>query len=142
MAAKRIDVLDRSCYLYRLRTGGSITTSVNDRHFEVFSQYERLFRIVEEADGAYDAYRAELFRAMINHYLVILGNPRRLRRGRRREFFRRMVRDYRRFLPGTGYPRQRGVAGLKHRLVERNAYTAYASLRFAHRVRTAISSPS
>lgn len=139
MAAGSIDLLDRHCYLYRLRAGGSITTSVNDRHFEVFAQYERLFRIVEEAAGAYDAFKPELFRAMINHYLVILGNPRRLRSGKRREFFGRIVRDYRRFLPGDGYARQAGVAGLKHRLVAFNSYAAYAWLRLAYRAVTSTS---
>jgi CDP-glycerol glycerophosphotransferase len=133
MAAGRIDVLDRNCYMYRLQSGGSITTSMGQRHFEVFDQYTRLFEIVERAGGAYDAFRPELFRAMINHYLVILGNPHRLRPEMRREFFRRIVRDYRRFLPRNGYPRLSGVAGLKHRLVRHNAYAAYASLRMAYR---------
>ncbi|HZM84294.1 MAG TPA: glycosyltransferase family 2 protein [Candidatus Limnocylindrales bacterium] len=135
MAAEVIDVLERHCYNYRLQTGGSITTSRNARHFEVFDQYERLFEIVAAAGGGYDIFRPELFRAMLNHYLVILGNPRRLLPSMRREFFARMVRDYRRFLPPQGFAHQTGVAGLKQRLVERNAYAAYASLRLAYRLR-------
>lgn len=137
MAAKRIDILHRNCYLYRHQAGGSITTSVSARHFEVFDQYDRLFRLVEAAGGAYDMFRPELFRAMINHYLVILGNPHRLTPAMRKSFFQRMVDDYRRFLPPQGYPRLTGISGLKHRLVERDLYAAYASLRQAYRLRKA-----
>jgi CDP-glycerol glycerophosphotransferase len=133
MGAARIDVLETVCYHYRQRDLGGITKTLSDRHFEVFDQYEWLFAVVDGAAGAYDEFRPELFRLMINHYLVIVGNTRRLPAAMRREFFRRVVADYRRRLPDEGYPAPEGVVWLKHQLVRRDAYRTYAVLRRVHR---------
>jgi CDP-glycerol glycerophosphotransferase len=133
MAAGRIDVLETVCYHYRQRNLGGITKSVSDRHFEVFEQYDWLFGEVDRAAGAYDAFRPELFRLMINHYLVIVGNARRLPAEMRREFFRKVVEEYGRRLPAGGYPVPEGIGWLKHQLVRFGAYRIYATLRRAHR---------
>jgi glycosyltransferase involved in cell wall biosynthesis len=133
MAAGHIDVLDRVCYHYRQRNAGAITRTRSDRHFEVFDQYQRLFEAVEQVSPRYDEFRPELFRLMIDHYLVIVGNRRRLPTQRRREFFRRMAADYRARLPNGGYEVPSGAAGLKHRLVSWGAYRTYATLRIVHR---------
>ncbi|MFC0007398.1 glycosyltransferase family 2 protein [Micromonospora siamensis] len=134
MAARSIDLLDRVCYCYRQRADtGAITKTPSPRHFEVFDQYERLFTLVENAAPAYDRYRPILFRLMIDHYLVIVGNERRVPAPLRRAFFDRMVRDHRRWLPAQGYPVPGGLAGLKHRLVGRGDYSAYAALRAGYR---------
>jgi len=130
MAAGSIDLLERVCYCYRQRPQG-ITRTISPRHFEVFDQYRRLFEIVER-DTEYERFRPELFRLMINHYLVILGNERRLPHELKRAFFDRVVTEYRRYLPPGGYPVPRGSTGLKHRLVRHHTYRAYAGLRLAH----------
>ncbi|MBV1849260.1 glycosyltransferase family 2 protein [Catellatospora tritici] len=135
MAASSIDVLPRVCYRYRQQTPGAITSSVSKRHFDVFEQYQRLFDIVDSAGGRYDMFRPELFRIMINHYLVILGHGARVPGPLRRAFFRRMAEDYRRRLPADGYAVPGGQEGLKHALVRRNVYPAYAALRQVHRTR-------
>ncbi|MEV0274240.1 glycosyltransferase family 2 protein [Hamadaea sp. NPDC050747] len=129
MGAETIDGLDRVSYCYRQRPSGGITTTQSDRHFEVFAQYERLFDGVAAAGGAYEDFRPELFRIMINHYLVILGNKLRLPARSRRAFFRRVAADYARWLPEDGYPRPGGVSGLRHALVGRDQYFLYALLR-------------
>ena len=126
--APRIEVLDTVCYCYRQRTSGSITTSCSDRHFDVFDQYGRL---LSRASGE---GRRALFGAMLDHYLVILGNRYRLPAGSRKAFFRRIVEDYRRWLPDAGYPRPSGTNRLKHWLVRRDAYRSYAALRLAYRI--------
>ena len=133
LAAERIDVLDRVCYCYRQRTGDTITKSISPRHFDVFDQYERVWQAVERADGAYDRFRPELFRLMLNHLLVIVGNEQRLPPALRREFFHRIAGAYRRYLPPGGYRTPGGVGWLKHRLVRHNAYRAWATLRLAWR---------
>ncbi|WP_196279858.1 glycosyltransferase family 2 protein [Catellatospora paridis] len=134
MAAGTIDVLDVVCYQYRQQTPGAITASVSDRHFEVFEQYERLFAAVDKAGGGFEQFRPELFRLMINHYLVIIGHDRRLGQSMRKAFFRRIAEDYRRRLPDGGYLPPGGLSGLKHRLVRYDAYGAYTLLRLAHRL--------
>lgn len=132
IGAERISVLDRVCYLYRQGRLGAITSTRSRRHFDAFDQYERLFDWLDR-HAPDDRLRVELFTLMISHYLVVAGNDDRLHPRLRRAFFRRVAEHYRRYLPGAGYSRPGGVAGLKHRLVGRNSYLAYATLRRAHR---------
>ncbi|SCE70787.1 glycosyltransferase family 2 protein [Micromonospora mirobrigensis] len=134
MSAGSIDLLDRVCYCYRQRADtGAITKTPSRRHFEVFDQYERLFEVVDAAAPRHDRFRPDLFRIMIDHYLVIVGNERRVPPELREAFFHRMARDYRRRLPAEGYPVPGGMAGLKHRLVARDDWRAYAGLRAVYR---------
>jgi CDP-glycerol glycerophosphotransferase len=143
LAAPRIDTLDRVAYCYRRRGDGAITGSVSDRHFDVFRQYGSLWDTIDAAGGAYERFRPELLRLMVDHLLVIAGSDRRLPRARRREFFARIVQEYRHRLPDGGYQRPGGLAGLRHRLVHRDAYRTYAALRLgwraAERLRGAVS---
>jgi hypothetical protein len=44
-------------------------------------------------------------------------------------------------MPASGYELPRGTAGLKHRLVRRNAYRTYTVLRFLHRSAMRLVSP-
>ena len=71
-------MLDRVSYRYwqhaEERTG-AITKTTSARHFEVFDQYERLFAGMTPDQ---ERFRPVLFRVMIDHYLVIVGNDRRL----------------------------------------------------------------
>lgn len=134
IAAGRVEVLNRVCYHYRQRTVESITSTVSPRHFEVFDQYARLFEWLDtDMPGAHTP-RRELFRVMIDHYLVIIGNDHRVPRARRREFFARMAADFRARVPREGYDAPRGVRRIKHRLVRHNAYRTYAALRRIYRL--------
>ncbi|MEV6968513.1 glycosyltransferase family 2 protein [Hamadaea sp. NPDC051192] len=132
MAADAISGVDEVCYCYRLRESGGITTTRSDRHFEVFAQYERLFQGIARDGGVYEEFRPQLFRLMIDHYLVIVGNKARLPSRSRKAFFRRMSADYARWLPADGYPRPGGVPGLKHSLVGGDRYALYVLLRLAY----------
>jgi CDP-glycerol glycerophosphotransferase len=133
LAAERIDVLDRVCYCYRQDRDGGITRTPSPRHFDVFDQYDALFATLDRKAGAYDEFRPELFRLMIDHYLVIVGHPRRVPDALRREFFSRMAEQYRRWLPAGGYSVPGGLTGLKHRLVRHDAYRTYLLLRYLYR---------
>ncbi len=141
IGAERISVLDRICYLYRQGRQGAITSTRSGRHFDAFDQYDRLFAWLRQhhPDGR---WHAELFDLMVNHFLVVVGNDDRLHPHLRRRFFRRVAAHYRRHLPGGGYPRPGGVAGLKHRLVDRNNYLAYVALRRAHRLAGRLRGPA
>ena len=138
MAAGRIDVLDAVCYCYRQRPRGGITRTLSNRHFDVFEQYAGLFELVDTSAGAYDEFRPELFRLMINHYLVIVGNDQRLPIDMRPAFFQRIFEDYRRWRPAAGYPVPPGLTGLRHRLARRGAYRTYAVLRRCYRTGTGL----
>lgn len=133
MAATDIVVLDRVCYLYRQATPGSTTSSPGLWHFDIFDQYERLFAAVSAGGDRLERFRPDLFRVMLDHYLVVLGHRTRLSGPQRRPFFRRMVCDFNRFRPAQGYPRPVGVPRLKHDLVRMGVYPAYAALRWLYR---------
>ncbi|WP_431903354.1 glycosyltransferase family 2 protein [Micromonospora carbonacea] len=133
IAADRIGVLDHVCYHYRQGRLGAITSTRSGRHFDAFVQYERLQQWVAR-HVTEEWIRTDLFGLMINHYLVVVGNDGRVHPRLRRGFFRRVAEHYRRYLPSGGYARPGGVAGLKHRLVARDSYLAYKTLRRAHRL--------
>ncbi|MCX5070074.1 glycosyltransferase [Micromonospora lupini] len=134
IGAEKISVLDRVCYLYRQGRQGAITSTRSGRHFDAFSQYERLMDWVRRRHPDDGGLHAELFQLMISHYLVVVGNDDRLHPHLRRAFFHRVAEHYRRYLPADGYPMPAGVTGLKHRLVGRGDWLAYSALRQAHRV--------
>lgn len=142
LAAGTVDAIDQVGYCYRHRASGAITRSRSERHFDIFEQYERMWRCFEQAAEAQESLRPELFRLMINHMLVIAGNTDRLADAHRRDFFRRIAEIYQRRRPAAGYPVPAGVPGLKHRLVQRNVYPAYAAMRFAYRTASRLRRPT
>ncbi|MEU2611890.1 bifunctional glycosyltransferase family 2 protein/CDP-glycerol:glycerophosphate glycerophosphotransferase [Micromonospora sp. NPDC007271] len=132
MAAERIGVLDRICLNYRQRRTGAITRTRGDRHFEVFAQWHRVFRIMDRWGPEVAALRPGIFERMIWHYLTVLGNGERIAPELRPAFFARMHADYVRFLPPEGYPVPSGLDGMKHQLVAAGRWRTFSALRAAH----------
>ncbi|WP_203861533.1 bifunctional glycosyltransferase/CDP-glycerol:glycerophosphate glycerophosphotransferase, partial [Plantactinospora mayteni] len=135
LAAGRISVLDVVCVNYRQRRSGAITRTRDDRHFEVFPHWHRVFELMARWGPEYDDLRPLIFERMVWHYLVVLGNGRRLSPELRRGFFDRVVADYRRWAPPGGYRVPGGIDGLKHRLVAGGHWRTYALLRALHHSR-------
>ncbi|AGZ38848.1 putative glycosyltransferase [Actinoplanes friuliensis DSM 7358] len=129
IAAKRVSVLDRVCYHYRVGRLGAITATRSDRHFEAFDQYDRMLAWVAARDPE-PWLRHQLFTLMVNHLLVVAGNDGRLHPRRRRAFFKRIAAHYRRYQPAGHVP----DGGIKHCLVRLNSYPMYAGLRHAYRI--------
>ena len=125
-AAERISLLDRVCYYYRQR-GGAITSSKNRKHFDAFDQIDRVFDFMDKHAPAYDDYRADMFRRMVWHYLIILNRPDRVPDDAREEFFLRMADHYDRYKP-DGFQTPGGIIGAKHRLIQRRAFTAFEAM--------------
>ncbi|MEU5527647.1 bifunctional glycosyltransferase family 2 protein/CDP-glycerol:glycerophosphate glycerophosphotransferase [Micromonospora chersina] len=132
MAAERIGVLDRVCLNYRQRRTGAITRTRGDRHFEVFAQWHRVFRLMDRWGPAVADLRPAVFERMIWHYLTVLGNGERLDADLRPPFFAQIHADYVRFLPPEGYPVPPGLEGVKHRLVAAGRWRTFSALRAAH----------
>ncbi|MGI5211684.1 bifunctional glycosyltransferase/CDP-glycerol:glycerophosphate glycerophosphotransferase [Plantactinospora sp. CA-290183] len=139
LAARRISVLDVVCVNYRQRRSGAITGTRDDRHFEVFPHWRRVFELMGRWGPGYDDLRPLIFERMIWHYLIVLGNGRRVSPHLRRLFFEQVVADYRRWLPPGGYRLPDGVNGLKQRLVAGGHWWPYALLRALHRCRGSLS---
>jgi hypothetical protein len=101
-AASRVAVLPSVCYLYRTRDG-SLTRSVSPRHFDVFTQYERLFATLSRWRAS-PRLLARLHAVMLRHYVAILGAPSRVPPSLRRAFFARMVAHDVQYRPAVGPP--------------------------------------
>ena len=136
LAAERIAVLDRVCYIYRERRAGAITTTPGDRHFAVFGEYARVFAFADARGGRADPFRSRLFNRMIWHYTTIIDDAARVPPGSRRRFFHRMAADFRRYRP-AGYRFPSGARGAKFRLVALDAYGPFRALRPVNRARLA-----
>ncbi|MET7481049.1 bifunctional glycosyltransferase family 2 protein/CDP-glycerol:glycerophosphate glycerophosphotransferase [Streptomyces sp. NPDC005648] len=134
LAAERIALLDRVCYYYRERRAGAITTTVSDRHFDVFGQYEKVFAFVDGHGATFDAFRAPLFDRAIWHYTTIIDDPSRVPPRQRREFFHRISAHFTRYRPAH-YTFPAGARGAKFRLVARDDYRLFAALRPVNRLR-------
>ena len=156
LTAPRVGVLDRVCYRYRRSRSGSFMAAVNDRHFDIFASYETIYNFLSErsvapAPGApsargaepartglahpiTEAVRAALFARTIRHYSFALP---KVPRSSRREFFRQMTRDYRRWRP-EDFTLPPGPRGFELRLVGRGAYRTYSVLLPLNRIRVAL----
>src|SRR5947209_3549239 len=136
LAAGRIGVLDRVCYRYRRARRGSYLATASAANFNIFGSYQRIFDLFSERAGLPapaipPAVYTAVFERAIWHYTTLLPLvPRR----RRREFFRRMSADFRRWRP-AGYQFPPGPRGAKFRLVARGAYGAYALIDPVNRLR-------
>jgi CDP-glycerol glycerophosphotransferase len=128
MAAGRISLLDRVCYVYRQRRLGAITKTVGHRHFDVFPQYERIFAWMDQAGPEVDRFRPAMFDRAMWHLLIILDKGNRVT-GNEREFFGAMSAFYRTYRPKDHQlPAQRNLAH-KYRLVEKDSHALYSALR-------------
>ncbi|WP_168801365.1 glycosyltransferase family 2 protein [Glycomyces buryatensis] len=131
--AARMSVVTECCYQWRQRAGSSITRTRDDRHFDVFTQWQRTWDDFESVDDT--GVRVALFNHMVWHLLLVIGNTERVDPKKRREFFRRTSELYRRYHPGAeAWNPTGGVTGLKQRLLAARAYVGYEALRQIYRL--------
>ena len=141
LTAGRIGVLDRVCYRYRRARRGSYLATVSAANFNIFGSYQRIFDFFSERASPHapvtpPAVYTAVFERALWHYTTLLPLvPRR----RRREFFRRMSADFRRWRP-DGYQFPPGPRGAKFRLVARGAYGAYTLIGPVNRLRVRLRS--
>jgi glycosyltransferase involved in cell wall biosynthesis len=135
LLARRISLLDRYCYAYRQRPNGAITQTVSDKHFDVFDQWQRVFEFMDSRPGRFTELRTLIFQRMIWHFLQVLGHSSRVPRSMRRDYFRRMTMQYRRYLPVGGCPVPPGNDGIKQRLVAAGAWRTFEVLMAVWQVR-------
>ncbi|WBB77833.1 bifunctional glycosyltransferase family 2 protein/CDP-glycerol:glycerophosphate glycerophosphotransferase [Micromonospora sp. WMMD882] len=138
LAAERIGLLDLVCVNYRQRRAGAITRTTADRHFDVFDQWDRVFRFLTAHGDTVGGreLRPVLFERMIWHYLAVLGNGQRIAPELRAAFFDRITADHARWRPAEGHRTPGGAEGLKHRLVAAGRWRAFSALRAARQAGT------
>ncbi|MFY1705646.1 bifunctional glycosyltransferase/CDP-glycerol:glycerophosphate glycerophosphotransferase [Micromonospora sp. WMMA1923] len=132
LAAERISVLDLVCVNYRQRRAGAITRTRGERHFEVFDQWDRVFRWLDGQGPEPQRLRPVVFERMLWHYLTVLGNGERIAPALRPAFFDRITAEVARRRPADALPSPGGTAGLKQRLVAGGHWHTFTALRLAH----------
>ncbi|WP_461030510.1 glycosyltransferase family 2 protein, partial [Streptomyces sparsus] len=88
LTAEAVTVLDRTCLLNRQRRRGAAQTAADRRPFDVFAQYDRVFRFLTERPEL-ARWGPLLYRRMTDHLLSLFLTPGRLPKSCRTEFFRR-----------------------------------------------------
>ncbi len=132
--AERITAIDRVCVNYRQRRIGAATRTYGDGHFAFFPHWKRAYELVDRWAPDPVALRPILFRRMVWHMLIVLGNDSRVRPNARRSFFTMMHEHYVAYAPPGGYDMPGGVQGLRHRLVKNNSFLTYEVLQRGNKV--------
>ncbi|MFH8464038.1 CDP-glycerol glycerophosphotransferase family protein [Streptomyces sp. NPDC017991] len=127
--ARTITLVDRVCVYYRQRRQGNAMRTPSREHFEVFAQYERLFRFIGERPEL-DRWRGFLYDHMADHYLFILRQADRVPPSSRPEFHRRAARDLRAYRP-DGHRLGARIPRTSFTLLARTPYALHALHRVA-----------
>ncbi|MBE1533790.1 bifunctional glycosyltransferase/CDP-glycerol:glycerophosphate glycerophosphotransferase [Actinomadura algeriensis] len=129
MAAERISLLDRVCYIYRQRRRGAITKTASAKHFDAFDQYDRIFAFMDQIGSYADQFRPTMFNRAIWHLLVIIERPDRIVASEKQRYFAEMSKWYNRYKP-TGHtpPEDEPRLADKHRAIERGDFRAWERL--------------
>jgi CRISPR system Cascade subunit CasB len=134
MRARTIATLDRVCVHYRQRRRGSILRTTTRRHFDIFDQYDRVFAFLDEHPELSAAWRAIIFRRMVDHLSTVFTKRDRLPRGSRADFLRKARSHYRRHrVPGA---RPRTSTRIRHALVRLGTHRTYRTVWAALRMRS------
>nr|WP_237330035.1 bifunctional glycosyltransferase family 2 protein/CDP-glycerol:glycerophosphate glycerophosphotransferase [Streptomyces sp. BA2] len=135
VAARRIGCLDLVCIEHRQRRQGAITQTSGRKHFDIFAQYAGLFTFLDEHPEL-DAARPLLFERMINHFLTTLLATACVLPGDRGDFYRMMVRFYRRYKP-AGFAPPDDRYRVQWRLTATSPYAVFQAWALADSVRSA-----
>ncbi|WP_279498311.1 bifunctional glycosyltransferase/CDP-glycerol:glycerophosphate glycerophosphotransferase [Actinomadura rubrisoli] len=129
MAAERLSLLDRVCYIYRQRRRGAITKTTGAKHFDAFAQYDRIFDFMDEMGPKAEPFRELMFNRTIWHLLVIIERGDRVHESENERFFAEMSKTYNRYKPEGHVPpdNKPGLAD-KHRLIEKNDFRGFQRL--------------
>ncbi|TDE19187.1 CDP-glycerol:glycerophosphate glycerophosphotransferase [Actinomadura sp. 6K520] len=132
MAAERLSLLDRVCYIYRQRRRGAITRTTGAKHFDAFAQYDRVFEFMDRMGAKADPFRPLMFDRTIWHLLVIIERGDRVHDADNERFFAEMSKTYAKYEP-PGHeppdPEDKPFLADKHRMVKANDYRGFQRLR-------------
>lgn len=128
MLAESVSSLDIVAVHYRQRRQGNILRTVSRKHFDIFTQYRKVWALIDSDPVLITRWQLWMFESMIWHFLSILHKKSRVPSNARREFFGEMSQMYRDHLPAA-YEPPGGITGLKHKLIRRNSYYTFQTLK-------------
>lgn len=116
------------CVRHLVRRQGSRLDAPGEHQLDLLDQVE----LVLSRASAEHGLSEDLFEQLFGAVLRTAARPWLLPADRRRAFFRRAARLHRRYRP-AGFRPPAGGLGVRHRLLAAGAYTAFHTLRAAHR---------
>ncbi|MFI0486308.1 CDP-glycerol glycerophosphotransferase family protein [Actinomadura sp. 9N215] len=132
MAAERLSLLDRVCYIYRQRRHGAITKTTGAKHFDAFAQYDRIFEFMDGMGDRAAPFRTLMFDRTIWHLLVIIEREDRVHESDKARFFAEMAKTYNRYEP-EGHvppdPDDKPYLADKHRAIKADDYKGFVRVR-------------
>lgn len=131
ISAGRIATLDHVCYLYRQHDRPHLLNVSGAAHYDVFTQYDRLFGFVD-VHSEFEWWRRPLFDRLLGHAPTILDTTARIPPVERRAFYAAMCDTVRRHRPPGYLPS--GAAGLKVLLMTQGNYTTFRIAQIVKRV--------
>ena len=124
LLAERISVLPRVCYERFDPPNAARAAHVHGTPFDVFGQYEAVFRFLD-SQGGLASQRRLLVPQMLRHYLTVLAE---VAPESRNDFFGRMSESYRRQAAGDEPIGKSRTLRLRVRLVARGNYRSFHAL--------------
>ena len=104
LAAGRIALLDRVVVHYRQRReGGNILSTVSRKHFDIFGQYDLVFRFLDQHPEL-EHWRPAMYLRMVDHLTTIGNHPGRVPASAHREFFALAAQAEQRHRPAGATP--------------------------------------
>ncbi|MGW2310024.1 bifunctional glycosyltransferase/CDP-glycerol:glycerophosphate glycerophosphotransferase [Actinomadura luteofluorescens] len=132
MAAERLSLLDRVCYIYRQRRRGAITKTASAKHFDAFAQYDRIFEFMDAMGAKADPFRPLMFDRTIWHLLVIIERPDRVHESEKARFFAEMSKTYGKYEPaGHVPPDDKPFLADKHQMIKAGDHRGFERVRAA-----------
>jgi CDP-glycerol glycerophosphotransferase (TagB/SpsB family)/glycosyltransferase involved in cell wall biosynthesis len=104
LAAGSIALLDRVVVHYRQRReGGNILATVSRKHFDIFAQYDLVFRFIDEHPEI-EHWRPLMHARLVDHLTTIGNHPGRVPQSAHREFFALATQAEQRHRPAGADP--------------------------------------
>lgn len=132
MSALSVVTLCRVCYRYEQREGAGILATGGRSHFDLITQYDRVFDYVD-AHPELEQWRRPLFDRIAWHLPTVLENGTRVTPEDRREYFQAMSDAIRRRRPEGYLPG--GRLGLKVWLIEHGGFRLFRGAQLLNRIR-------
>jgi CRISPR system Cascade subunit CasB len=132
MSAGTLLTIDRVCYSYRQRPGVGILATAGWGHFDLVTQYDRVFDYLD-AHPELEPWRRPMLDRIAWHIPTVLETSTRIRAEDRRAYFEAASAAIRRHRPPGYLPP--GRLGLKVWLIEHGGYQVFRTAQLLNRIR-------
>jgi CRISPR system Cascade subunit CasB len=132
MSAETVLTTDRVCYSYQQRPGAGILATPGWGHFDLVTQYDRVFDYLD-AHAELEPWRRPMLDRIAWHIPTVLETSTRIRPEDRRAYFEATSAAIRRHRPPGYLPP--GRLGLKVWLIEHGGFQVFRTAQLLNRVR-------